>query len=216
MKKKSVIYVVFALVLVAGLTGCGAVSKLISSDPIKEMLLATPAGTLERMEATEVVQSTEAPLSSQLLYSDDFSDPDSGWSIIDDEYGTTNYVDGTYQIIAIKEGSYNWGVAGQYFSNIRIEVDVDILDNNPEVEDGFGVDCRIQDNGDGYGFRIDTSGNIAIELFYNDETTELVEWVYDDAVYTDGRTNHLTAVCNGSELTLIVNDIEVASTTDST
>ena len=216
MKKISVMYVVFALVLVAGLTGCGAVSKLISSDPIKEMLLATPAGTLERMEATEVVQSTEAPLSDLILFSDDFSDPDSGWSIIDDEYGTTKYVDGTYQIVAIKESSYNWGVAGQYFSDIRIDVDVDILDDNSEADDGFGVDCRIQENGDGYGFRIDTSGNIAIELFYNDETTELVEWVYDDAVYTDGRTNHLTAVCKGSELSLIVNDIMVASTKDST
>ena len=216
MKKISVLYIVFALMLVASLTGCSAVSNLIKSDPIKEMLLATPAGTLERMDATDVVQSTEVPPSDQLLYSDDFSDSDSGWNIIDDEYGTTDYIDGKYQVVAIKESSYNWGVAGQYFSDVRIDVDVDILDDNADEEDGFGVDCRIQENGDGYGFRIDTKGNIAIELFYEDETTELVEWQYNDAVYTDGRTNHLTAICNGADLTLKVNDVQVASTTDYT
>ena len=216
MKKISIFYLVFALVLAVGLSGCGVISKLIQSDPIKEMILATPAGTLERLEPTEVVQATDFPPVDTLLFSDDFSDPDSGWDILDDEYGTTNYVDGTYQIVAIQKSNYNWGVAGQYFSDVIIDVDVDILDDNAETEDGFGVDCRIQENGDGYGFRIDTKGNIAIELFYEDETTELVDWEYNDAVYTDGRTNHLTAICNGAELTLLVNDVEVASTTDYT
>ncbi|MBA4385556.1 MAG: hypothetical protein C0410_12530 [Anaerolinea sp.] len=216
MKQLKVVAVIFSSIILISATGCSAISKLIKSDPIKEMLLATPVGTLERMEATEVNQSTPVPQSEQLLLSDDFSDPDSGWSILSDDLGSTDYVNGTYQVIAIKESNYNWGVAGQTYNDVRVDVDVDVIETNPSLDDGFGVDCRIQENGDGYGFRIASDGYIAIELFSNDETTELVEWEFNDAVYTDGRTNHLTAICNGSQFSFFVNDIKVATTNDST
>lgn len=216
MKPLKVVTAIFAFLFLISATGCSAITDLIKSDPIKEMLLATPVGTLERMEATEVVLSTPGPQSEQLIHSDDFSDPDSGWSIISDELGTTDYVNGAYQVTAIKERNYNWGVAGQTFSDVRVDVDVDVLETNPSLDDGFGVDCRIQDNGDGYGFRISSDGYIAIVMFENKEPVTLIEWEMNDAVYTDGRTNHLTAICDGSQLSFIVNDIQVATTTDST
>jgi hypothetical protein len=216
MKTLKVITVILAFIFLLSATGCSAISNLIKSDPIKEMLLATPVGTLEHMESTQMDQSTPVAASEQLIFSDDFSDPDSGWSIYSDEYGTTDYVNGTYQVTAIKESNYNWGVAGQTLSDVRIDVDADVIETNASMDDGFGVDCRIQENGDGYGFRIASDGFIAVELFYNDETTELVEWESNDAVFTDGRTNHLTAICNGAQLIFIVNNMQVATVSDST
>ncbi len=217
MRKIPVITIVFALLMVIGLTGCGTIRDLIKSDPIKEMLLATPAGTLERMEATEVVLSTPMPESSdfQFYLSDDFSDPSSGWFTVTDEYGSIDYVNGTYQIEAIKEGYYNWGTAGLSLDNVKIEVDVDVLQTTSDLDDGFGVDCRIQENDDGYGFRIASDGNVEIMMFKDGESSALVDWEVNDAVYTDGRTNHITAICDGPQLSLLVNGVEVATTYDS-
>lgn len=214
MKKIRIMTILFALLMVIGLTGCGAIRDLIKSDPIKEMLLATVVGTLEHATGSELVQPTQAPM--QKVLSDDFSDPDSGWSVVSDEYGSTEYVNGTYQVTAIQEDQYNWGVANQNFGNVRIDVDVDVIETNSSKDDGFGVDCRIQGNGDGYGFRISSDGYAAIEKFENKELISLVEWDLNDAVYTDGRTNHLTAICNGSQLSFIVNDNQIATVVDST
>lgn len=216
MRKIPVITIVFTLLLVISMTGCGTIRDLIKSDPIKEMLLATPVGTLERMDATEVVQTTPIVESSdfQFYLADDFSDPSTGWSVITDEYGTVDYVNGTYQIEAIKEGYYNWGTAGLSLDNVKIEVDADVLQTTSDGNDGFGVDCRIQENDDGYGFRIASDGNVEIMMFKDGEASALVDWEVNDAVNTDGRTNHITAICDGPQLTLLVNDVEVASVYD--
>jgi len=214
MKTKQLMPILFALLVFIGLTGCGVIRDLVKSDPIKEMLMATVVGTLEHATGTEMLQSTQAPM--QIVFSDDFSDPQSGWSVVSDKYGNTDYVNGTYQVTAILKNQYNWGVANQNFGDVRIDADVDVIETNSTLVDGFGVDCRVQDNGDSYGFRIDSDGNVAIEMFENEELITLVDWDLNDAVYTDGRTNHLTAICNGSQLSFIVNDIQVASVKDST
>ena len=214
MKTKQLMTILFALLMGIGLTGCGAIRDLIKSDPIKDMLLATVVGTLEHTTGTELTQPTQVPM--QIVLTDDFSDPNSGWSVVSDEYGTSEYTNGTYQVTAIQENQYNWGVAGQNFKDIMIDVDVEVIKTNSSLENGFGVDCRVQENGDGYGFRIDSDGNIAIEKFENQENIVLVDWVSNDAVFTDGRSNHLTAICSGSQLTLKVNDIQVATANDST
>lgn len=214
MKTIRIFSVVAAFVFLVIASGCSVISELIKSDPIKEMLLATPAGTLERMEATEVVQTTAMP--ETIIYSDEFSDPNSGWSIFSDDYGSVDYIDGKYQVEAIQENQYNWGVAGENFDNVKIDVDVDVIKTNSIQNDAFGVDCRIQPNGDGYGFRISSDGYYAIEVYSNNENTALVDFEYDDAIYTDGRTNHITAVCDSSQLTLWVNDVQLASVQDRT
>lgn len=214
MKRKQLLPILFALLMFIGLTGCGAIRDLIKSDPIKEMLLATVVGTLEHTTGTEFVQPTQAPM--KMVLSDDFSDPDSGWSVFSDEYGSAKYVNGTYQVTAIQEDQYNWGVANQNFGDVRIDVDVDVIETNSSLDDGFGVDCRIQENGDGYGFRISSDGYVEVEKFENKDLTPLVAWELNDAVHTDGRTNHLTAICSGSQLSFIVNDIQVATVYDST
>lgn len=220
MKTYRLFTLVAAFVFLFVASGCGVISDLIKSDPIKEMLLATPAGTLERVDPTVVIESTpmvqSTAIPDKVLFFDGFNDPDSGWSIFSDDYGSADYVDGKYQVKAIQENQYNWGVAGKNFDNVKIDVDVDVIMTNSDQNDAFGVDCRIQENGDGYGFRISSDGYYAIELYNNQENIGLVDFEYDDAIFTDGRTNHITAVCDGSQLTLWVNDIQLASVQDST
>ncbi len=215
-RKPVFIFIVIFLFLFA-FSGCG----LIQNDPLGELLQqATVEGTL--VKATPQIGNpiptpelfSQNP--DQILFEDDFSDPSTGWDIYEDEYGRSDYEDGGYVVEAYKEGEYYWGSAYRNFENIRVDVDVRMLETNQSLNDAYGVDCRIQENGDGYGFRISSDGYIAILIFQDQEGSALVDWELSNAIRTDGSTNHLTAICEGNQLTFLVNDIQVAQTTDDT
>jgi hypothetical protein len=71
------------------------------------------------------------------------------------------------------------------------------------VEDGmdaFGLDCRLQEYGDGYGFRIKSDGYAMISKYEDLESTALVDWFETDSIKRDGSVNHITVICNGNNL----------------
>lgn len=151
-----------------------------------------------------------------ILMQDDFSDPKSGWEISASDYGRAGYENGRYKVESYVEDTYNWCVAGVNAADIRIEVDVDVAATVENGNDAFGVDCRVQENGDGYGFRISSDGYIGISKYVDTKGVELQEWITSDAVYMDGHTNHLTAICQGDHLQFLVNDVNVAEVIDDT
>ncbi len=167
-----------------------------------EPVQATPLGTHE-LEAT-------------LLMQDDFSDISSGWESYSSEYGRADYDQGGYLVEALIEKEYNWGVAGVDYSNIRIEVDAVVQQTAANLNDAFGVDCRVQSNGDGYGFRISSDGYAGIVFFLDQQGSSLQDWIKVDAIKTDGTLNHLTAICEGNHFSFLVNDEFVAEVIDDT
>jgi hypothetical protein len=147
---------------------------------------------------------------------DDFSDPASGWETGSNEYGRVDYDSGSYLVEALIEKEYYWGVAGVDYADIRIDVDVVVDRTAGNQNDAFGVDCRLQTNGDGYGFRISSDGFVGIVLFENQEGRSLLEWIEADAIHTDGSANHLTAICDGNRFSFLVNDVFIAEVIDDT
>jgi hypothetical protein len=83
-------------------------------------------------------------------------------------------------------------------------------DNN-----GYGVCCREQGDGDGYYLFISGDGMYSIFRGVEGSTESLVEWASSSAIRQGDATNHIRAICDGSRLTLVVNGEELASTTDS-
>ena len=189
-------------------------------NPGQGLPWATLAGTLAHgdpdldLPTPKPTRSLDAPMFT--LLSDDFSDPESGWPVYADEYGNSAYSRGAFEIKSIQEKYYSWRTAGLNADNIRIDVDVRVRQTNSEKDDGFGVDCRIQENGDGYGFRISSDGYITISLYVDLEASSLLEWQESSAIYTDGRVNHIAVVCDADQFTFFVNDIQVAQVTDDT
>lgn len=217
MKKIKIASILIAVLFLAGITGCSLIRDILDKDPIRDMILATVPGTLAK--ATPGVNaSTPEPDETGLavLMADDFSDSSSGWEEYEDNYGWVGYRDDTYVVEAYQAKQYFWGLAGQNYSDIRIEVDATVLATNDDLNDSFGVDCRLQESSEGYGFRISSDGYALIELYANDEFVDLTEWVESDAIYTDGRTNHITAICQGNHLSLLVNDVAVVEAVDDT
>jgi hypothetical protein len=205
------------------LVGCGKAGGGSQSNPAEGMQVATLSKNAELVTAqpTTSLHPTPGPTPVEgygpfILMLDDFSDPGSGWEVSNNDYGRTAYEQGGYLVEAYQKGEYYWGVAGVDYSDIRIDVEVSILQTAANLNDGFGVDCRIQPNGDGYGFRISSDGMVAIMKYVDTQSSPLVDWFESDAVFTDGVVNTLTAVCQGTHLDFLVNGENVAESEDVT
>lgn len=224
MKKK--LSIVIGGLLIFLLTAACNLTNLISSAPsgIKQAStsvgeVATLVGNMATtMPATLVPQvlDTPVPSSGEILMTDDFSDTNSGWETYSGQYGNSGYSDGGYLVKSIVKEEYMWGSAGVDLADIQVDVDAKVLETVEKGYDAYGIDCRIQSNGDGYGFRITSDGYYAISQYSNGKGKTLVDWTESSVVYTDGRVNHIGAVCAGNTLQLWVNGVKVAETTDST
>ncbi len=151
-----------------------------------------------------------------ILMVDDFSDLSSGWEISENEYGRTVYQDGSYLVQSYVEKEYYWGVAGLEAQDIRLDVDIRVDQTTESGDDAYGPDCRVQSNGDGYGFRISSDGYAGIQKYVDGEGTNLAEWTKSDVIQTNGSTNTITAVCQGNHLQLLVNGESLLEVVDET
>ena len=157
-----------------------------------------------------------APPPSNVLMQDDFSDPSSGWEVGDYQEGSVGYKDGSYFVISTTNGSTMWGVANRSFTDTSVEVDATQISAASNNNNAYGVGCRIQSNDDGYYLRVSGDGYYSISKTTSGSFTYVVDWTESSVVNQGNATNHLKAVCQGSQLTLYVNGTQVATGTDST
>lgn len=226
-KKLSIIIGIFMIFLV---TAACSLTNIISSatSGIKQAStsvgqVATMVGSMATMAPATLVPPTLVPqvldtpaASTDIIMTDDFSDTTSGWETYSDQYGNSGYSNGGYLVKSVIKEQYMWGSAGVDLADVQVDVDAKVLETVEKGYDAYGIDCRLQSNGDGYGFRITSDGYYAISLYSNGEGKTLVDWTESSAVYTDGLVNHIGAVCAGNTLQLWVNGVKVAETTDST
>jgi hypothetical protein len=152
--------------------------------------------------------SSAQPSFNSLPYYDDFSDPNSGWDVFDDEEGATGYSNGYYYSISKMKNTIETGYAYQYFGDTVIEVDAAPV-NGPGNNFGYVVSCRLQSNYGSYAFEVDADGYYSVWLFTGTDTsTPLLsgdEWQYSSAINQDLVANHLVVTCAGDLLKLEVN-----------
>jgi hypothetical protein len=87
------------------------------------------------------------------LFSDDFSDPESGWSERSDEEVERRYEDGEYVILVKKDNwaTWTWGTE-ETFADFTLEAEVRQVEGPESAR--FGLIFRHRDNGNFYYFRI--------------------------------------------------------------
>lgn len=179
------------------------------------LLVAGMACTLTDLVSGGGDGSASIP-TGEVIFEDDFSDPDSGWEIGDYPGGSVGYKSGTYFVSSTGEGTTMWGVAGRNFSDVVVSVDATQISAPANDNNDYGIVCRLQQNSGGYYLLIAGDGLFAILLSENDSFTPLVDWTESDAINQGNRTNSITAVCDGSTLSLHVNGELLATTSDST
>lgn len=151
-----------------------------------------------------------------VIFEDDFSSPDTGWEIGDYPGGSVGYKSGTYFVTSEGDGSTMWGVAGRSFNDVVVNVDATQISAPANDNNDYGVVCRLQENADGYYLLISGDGLFSILISADDGFSPLVDWTESDVINQGNRTNSITAVCDGSTLSLYANGELLASTTDST
>ncbi len=146
-------------------------------------------------------------------FSDDFSNPASGWGSYSDANVTLGYLNGEYRI-ATNPNWIAWVTQDFGTSNFQVELDTRYASQNL---DGIGgIMFSLNSSGfymysviDGFYslWRIDSSWN----------TYALVPWTYAPSVIRPGyEINHMKVVRNGSTIAIYANNTLLTSKTDST
>lgn len=153
---------------------------------------------------------------ARLVRSDDFSNPQSGWSRVANSQGIRDYGRGVYRLRLDQPDLDLWVAAGLNLSEVRVEVYA--MRIGQQGGDRFGVICRLTPEGDFYAFWISSQGQYGIGKTVGQEFTLLSADTLQpsSAILTGNAFNHLRADCLGNELTLTVNGQRVGSVRDET
>jgi hypothetical protein len=157
------------------------------------------------------------PAVRQVLFSDDFSDEDSGWVTYDYYDGRVAYLNGCLDIkdYAAYEGAI-YAESQRYFTDFTLEVQTWLVagtDNNWQA-----VACRCQNEYQSYyDFDISADGYYEILRFINGNRIALVSPTYSSYIKQGvGAVNLMHIECVGNSLSLSVNGHLLWEGTDAT
>ena len=167
----------------------------------------------------ELIDPQNLPLindvSVALPYREDFSNPSSWWAYDGDD-ARLMQEDGVYHITVHNSQWFAVGGLGSYYEDVVIDVDLKMIGG--PLDNAYGVSCRMSPEHQ-YMFHITSKGFYRIYKYsaQEDASVYLVDWTQSPEINTgQGQVNHLTAVCNGEELSLSVNGQLLATVTDAT
>jgi len=189
MKKKVFLIVSLALIFTFVLSGCSIIQKFL------------PIGKT-------------GSTSSNVLFEDDFSKTSSGWDQTTSASGTTDYADGTYQIL-VNETQYDlWANPGKNFTDVSVQVDAVMLGG--PMDNDFGILCRYKDVSNYYFGIISSDGYYAIG-YLKDGTQDIFasQLEYSDAIKQGTESNRIRFDCVGDTLTLYANGTQLTQVKDS-
>jgi hypothetical protein len=184
---------------------------------ISAVAVACISGTVALVTNWETVQKFLGSFStSPILFTDEFSDPDSGWDRYRDETtgNITDYENGSYHIYVNEPNVDLYGNPGKSFSDVIIKATVQYL-GGPE-DNIFGVMCRYQDVDNYYELVLSNDGYYGIGKEVGGQFTWLGadKMQASDAIHTGGATNLIQAECVKDSLTLSANGHKLMSIRD--
>lgn len=177
------------------------------------LALALATIACQAISGPTVEKQAEIP-PGEVLFKDDFSDPNSGWDQTTTVHGVTDYVEGKYRIFVNEINTDTWANPGLNFGDVHIEVEATKI-GGPDDND-FGIMCRVQSPSQYYFFIISSDGYFGIGKVNGEQQEVLgVESLQpSEAIRQGAGTNLIKATCIGDELSLTVNDVMLYSVND--
>jgi len=159
---------------------------------------------------------TNTPTPSILPFSDDFSDPSSGWSTYSDEEGSAFYQGGWLHVRDEAFGDFATNsYAFEYFTDFVLEVETKLIDGTDD--NWHRILCRSDTLGNYYSFSISADGYYAINKWGNGTLTPLEYATYSTYIHQGQEATNLIHIeCIGGTLSLSVNQHLLAEVTDDT
>ncbi|MEA4909477.1 MAG: hypothetical protein VB089_17790 [Anaerolineaceae bacterium] len=174
------------------------------------VIFCAPACTAPDPAAGEAIPAPQG----QVLFSDDFSDPQSGWETWSENGSMVIYQDGGLRILVNQPQYDYWSRPGKRYADTRLEVDAVKL-AGPDNND-YGLICRHKDRDNYYAFLIGSDGYAGVLKVYQGVYTLLNHQTleFQAAVNQGPAMNHLRAECIGSTLSMYINEQKVFEVQD--
>jgi len=158
--------------------------------------------------------SVPAGQSGEVLFQDDFSDPESGWDRVIVADGVTDYSDGVYRIFVNTSNTDVWSNPNLDFTDVRIDVESTKVGGDDDND--YGVVCRYQDSENFYFFVISSDGYYGVGKV----SAGLQQLIGVDSmppsefINQGNASNILRADCVGSKLSFYVNNEQLGEYED--
>ena len=163
------------------------------------------------LAACSAAPAPETPLTA-LPYSDDFSNPQSGWQTLNDLSADVKYEEGALRITVKQENVTQWRAAGKLFKDGVFEVDSKAVGG--PTDNGFGVLFRMKDRKNYYHFEISSDGYWKAGWVEDGTWKDWNDWQPHPAIKGGAENNRLKVVMQGEKFTFFVNDQEITSIED--
>ncbi|MDX1437774.1 MAG: hypothetical protein R3335_13245 [Anaerolineales bacterium] len=153
--------------------------------------------------------------SGEILFEDDFLDPQSGWDRASNESGSTDYFEGGYLITVDQPNTDVFANPGQNFLDTTIEVKAQMVAGSNV--NSYGLICRYQDPGNFYFFIIGSDREWGIGAVIDGGPPQLIgESVmqFSRRINPGTEPNLIRADCSGNTLRLYVNGRILDAVTD--
>lgn len=210
MKKRISVLAFTALMVFSGACSPGASesnepeieSQEMGSEQVEEEAL--PAA--EEVIPTETEAPPEPTPTPVVLYSDDFTDPESGWERYNEFDGVLDYVEDGYRMNVLPENSLYWVVGPGEFGDLRIDTVVQHAGGSEQS--GMGLMCRYDsEDFSFYGVLIQPDGKYGAFRWENARMQFLdAEALQQSGTVPDGDSYHIGLECSGEILRFYVND----------
>lgn len=150
----------------------------------------------------------------QVSWTDDFSDPVSGWQAESDASAEVGYHEGMMRILVKSPNRLAWASAGRKLGDFHLSVEATQVAGPHDNE--YGVLVRMQDAQHFYRFSISGDGYYVVNKYDGEEWEVLGDdWSPSDAIHLGAATNLLEIVCQGRTMTLLVNGVQLVQVEDS-
>lgn len=163
--------------------------------------------------STPLPTPTPSFTQGDLLYEQDFVDPDDDWEISESEDVVYSLDNGAYSIEVIKPSWMAWNAAGPNLDNFVLELDAGLIEGNKY--NAYGVLFAYKNKDNRYELDINGNGSFTFGKKVSGTWTEIVEWTNHSAIKGTGMINHITLIRLGDRITLYVNDELVYECEDS-
>jgi hypothetical protein len=147
-----------------------------------------------------------------VLYNDEFSNPGSGWPIVDTGDVKYGYLGGEYQVLVRSAGWFAAARPGEYFTNFFAGLQVQNING---IEGSYGIIFGIADDWSAfYTYEIDELQNYGIFIYQNG--WDLLAVGSSGAINPGSGSNYLEVVRNGPLIDVYANGTFLTSISDST
>jgi len=162
-----------------------------------------------------LVRSTQVVHSGEILFRDDFSDPNSGWDTWKDSGSTVAYEQGGLRFVVNRSQYDYWSRPPRQFDDVRIAVQATKL-GGPDDND-YGIICRFKDQDNFYAFLVSSDGYMGItkvkEGKYQMISGDSLQ--FSEVLRQGETTNFIGVDCKGSTLILYANKKKLLEVQDS-